>query len=207
MAWPTRCSPTSSASPPASPGAQLEAIDGERHRGVVKVKVGPITANYQGVATFVERDAPHRIVVRAEGREARGQGNAAAVITLTLTADGADATSVSVGHRPDHHRQGRPVRPGRAGRRRRRSCWGQFVECLESKVIDPAGPARRGAEVSAPVVDEPATPVDAPRRRRGRAGRRRGGRARSPRRRPRPSCGASSRSRSSRSPRCRPATR
>jgi uncharacterized protein len=74
---------------PCMPGATLEEIDGEEYSGSVKVKVGPITANYRGKATFLERDqSGHRAVLRAEGRETRGQGNASATITATITADG-----------------------------------------------------------------------------------------------------------------------
>ncbi|HEY8544025.1 MAG TPA: SRPBCC family protein [Acidimicrobiales bacterium] len=81
---------------PCLPGAQLTEIEGEEYRGVVKVKVGPITAQYKGAAHFVERDeAAHRAVLRAEGRETRGQGNAAATITAQLTPDG-DGTEVAV---------------------------------------------------------------------------------------------------------------
>jgi carbon monoxide dehydrogenase subunit G len=81
---------------PCLPGAELQEIDGDEFRGVVKVKVGPITAQYKGKATFVERDdAAHRAVLRAEGRDTRGQGNASATITATLVPDG-DGTVVKV---------------------------------------------------------------------------------------------------------------
>jgi carbon monoxide dehydrogenase subunit G len=74
---------------PCMPGTTLEEVDGEEYRGNVKVKVGPMTAQYRGAARFLERDdAAHRAVLRAEGREARGQGNAAATITATVAADG-----------------------------------------------------------------------------------------------------------------------
>ena len=36
---------------PCLPGAQLQEIEGDEYRGVVKVKVGPITAQYKGAAT------------------------------------------------------------------------------------------------------------------------------------------------------------
>jgi uncharacterized protein len=81
---------------PMLPGAQLEEIDGDEYRGVVKVKVGPIVAQYRGVATFVERDEEAgRVVVKASGRDTRGQGNASATITADMTPDG-DGTKVSV---------------------------------------------------------------------------------------------------------------
>ena len=35
---------------PCLPGAQLQEIAGDEYRGVVKVKVGPITAQYKGAA-------------------------------------------------------------------------------------------------------------------------------------------------------------
>jgi carbon monoxide dehydrogenase subunit G len=81
---------------PCLPGAALLAVDGDDHRGAVKIKVGPVTAQYEGVARFVERDdAAHHAVLRAEGRDVRGQGNAAATIDLTLTPRGS-GTQVTI---------------------------------------------------------------------------------------------------------------
>lgn len=72
---------------PCLPGAELQEVEGDEYRGVVKVKVGPITASYKGAARFEELDFDdHRAVLKAEGRETRGQGNASATITATLTA-------------------------------------------------------------------------------------------------------------------------
>ena len=82
---------------PCMPGAQLQEVEGDVYRGIVKIKVGPITAQYKGKATFLEQDEPAgRLVLRAEGRDTRGQGNANATITATLAADG-DGTKVIVG--------------------------------------------------------------------------------------------------------------
>ena len=70
---------------PCMPGAQLLEIEGDEYRGVVKVKVGPITAQYRGTARIVELDATaHKAVLRAEGRDTRGQGAASATVTATL---------------------------------------------------------------------------------------------------------------------------
>jgi carbon monoxide dehydrogenase subunit G len=81
---------------PCLPGAQLQEIEGDEYRGIVKVKVGPITAQYKGKATFVSQDEEaHVAVLRAEGRETRGQGNANATITATLIPVD-DGTAVSV---------------------------------------------------------------------------------------------------------------
>ena len=81
---------------PCLPGAELEEVEGDEYRGVVKVKVGPITASYQGTARFTELDeSGHRAVLRAEGRETRGQGNATAEITASMMPSGS-GTKVSV---------------------------------------------------------------------------------------------------------------
>lgn len=81
---------------PCMPGAELQEIEGDEYRGLIKVKVGPITAHYQGRAFFVERDeASRRAVLRAEGREVRGQGAANATITATLSPESA-GTRVTV---------------------------------------------------------------------------------------------------------------
>ncbi|MHB1929405.1 MAG: SRPBCC family protein [Acidimicrobiales bacterium] len=81
---------------PLLPGAQLQEIDGDEFRGVVKVKVGPITAQYKGTASWQEKDeAARRAVLKASGRDTRGQGNASATISMSLEPDG-DGTKVDV---------------------------------------------------------------------------------------------------------------
>ena len=75
---------------PCLPGAQLQEVDGDEYKGIVKVKVGPITAQYKGTATLTEVDeAQHKIVLDASGRDTRGQGNAKATIVVTMNEDGA----------------------------------------------------------------------------------------------------------------------
>ncbi|MGH9004453.1 MAG: SRPBCC family protein, partial [Acidimicrobiia bacterium] len=117
---------------PCMPGAQLTEVEGDEYRGVVKVKVGPITSQYKGKATFVERDEEaFRAVLKAEGRETKGQGNASATITATLTPQGERTTRVSVV--TDLTITGRAAQFGRgvladvSGK-----LLGQFVSCLET---------------------------------------------------------------------------
>jgi len=55
----------------------------------VKVKVGPITAQYKGAARFAQVDeANRRVVLDASGRDTRGQGNASATVTAIMTGQG-----------------------------------------------------------------------------------------------------------------------
>ena len=82
---------------PCLHGAQLLEIEGDTYRGVVKVKVGPIQAQFKGQANFIERDdVAHKVVLKGEGRDTTGKGNAAAVITAEMTAVDATSTSVTV---------------------------------------------------------------------------------------------------------------
>jgi carbon monoxide dehydrogenase subunit G len=71
---------------PCMPGARLLEVDDGVFRGEVKVKVGPITSLYRGHAVFVERDDERRrAVLRAEGRDPGGQGQATALISAALS--------------------------------------------------------------------------------------------------------------------------
>ena len=82
---------------PCLPGAQLQEIEGDIYRGAVKVKVGPIQAQFKGQASFVEfDDVAHKVVLKGEGRDIGGKGNASALITAELTALTATSTSVTV---------------------------------------------------------------------------------------------------------------
>ena len=72
---------------PCLPGAQLQEVDGDVYKGVVKIKVGPIVAQFKGEAQFAERDdANFTAMLKASGRDTGGKGNASATITAQLTA-------------------------------------------------------------------------------------------------------------------------
>ncbi len=82
---------------PCLPGARLDEVEGDEFRGAVKVRVGPISAEYRGKATMVELNRDDlRIVIRAEGRDTRGAGNAAADITALMEAASDRSTKVEV---------------------------------------------------------------------------------------------------------------
>jgi carbon monoxide dehydrogenase subunit G len=133
---------------PCMPGAQLQEIEGDEYRGIVKVKVGPITAQYKGAARITETDeAGHVVVIRAEGRDTRGQGNASATVTATLEADG-DGTLVKID--TDLNVTGKVAQFGRgvmadvSGK-----LLGQFADCLQNTVL--SGDA--GGAATEPVAD------------------------------------------------------
>lgn len=81
---------------PCMPGARLTEIEGDEYRGTVKIKVGPISAQYKGKASFVEQDAVnHKAQLKAEGRDPR-QGNANAMVFATMERSGNNATKVTI---------------------------------------------------------------------------------------------------------------
>lgn len=149
---------------PMLPGAQLQEVEGDEYRGVVKVKVGPITAQYKGAATFVEQDEKAgKVVLKASGRDTRGQGNASAVITATMTPDG-DGTRVTVV--TDLTVTGKVAQFGRGVLAEVSSkLIGQFVDALEADLGASGGSGATGqapdpAEQEAPAgSEEPASGV------------------------------------------------
>ncbi|MFM8863201.1 MAG: SRPBCC family protein [Acidimicrobiia bacterium] len=143
---------------PCLPGAQLQEIEGDEYRGVVKVKVGPIQAQYKGKATFVERDdSAHRAVLEATGRDTRGQGNASATITAQLEPSG-EGTHVTV--TTDLTVTGKVAQFGRGVMADvSAKLLSQFVDNLEQTVLSDAPPTPAPvAEPTAP-DSEPTAPA------------------------------------------------
>jgi carbon monoxide dehydrogenase subunit G len=133
---------------PCMPGAQLTGVDGDVYSGKVKIKVGPVVSEYAGTVRFVEKDeANHRAVIDAKGRDSRGAGNASAVITARLRADGTH-TVVTVD--TDLKISGRIAQFGNGMIKEiSGKLLGQFVDCLEGKL-------------TAGVSEAPATTADSP---------------------------------------------
>lgn len=82
---------------PCLPGAQLQEVHGDVYKGVVKIKVGPIVAQFKGDAQFAERDdANYKATLKASGRDTGGKGNASATITAELTSVSPSSTMCTV---------------------------------------------------------------------------------------------------------------
>src|SRR6202046_5750929 len=76
--------------PPCLPGAELtEDLGGEKYKGRVAVRMGPVRLQFAGTADIAERDeAAKRLVVHASGADEKGRGQASMVGTATLTRAG-----------------------------------------------------------------------------------------------------------------------
>jgi carbon monoxide dehydrogenase subunit G len=129
---------------PCLPGAAIqdEKEDGE-YNGTMKVKIGPITANYKGTVKVEEADEEnHRAVLQATGRDARGQGTASATIVSTLHEEGDDSTKVNV--ETDMKLTGRAAQFGRGiAQDVATKMLTQFAECLEREISGGDGAAGR----------------------------------------------------------------
>ena len=149
---------------PLMPGAQMTGHDGDDVLGKVKVKVGPVTSEFNGKVHFVERDREQRrAVIDAKGKESRGTGNAAATVTAVLHEAG-DRTRVTVD--TDLKIVGKLAQFG-SGMLQQVSekLLGQFVESLEAKLAADETPvaAAQDADTPAPrVVAAPSAAEPAP---------------------------------------------
>ncbi len=152
---------------PCMPGASLSEVDGDSFKGTVKVKVGPISLQYKGSGEFLEKDEPARkVVIKASGKDTRGNGTASATVTVTLRAEG-EGTAGSVG--TDLSITGKPAQFGRGlisevgGK-----ILDSFAACLATKLAPEAAaaPAAEGsaapAQAAAPAGGSGAAEAGAP---------------------------------------------
>ncbi|OBB48241.1 SRPBCC family protein [Mycobacterium sp. 852002-51961_SCH5331710] len=146
---------------PCLPGATLLSVDGDDFTGAVKVKVGPITVSYKGVASFQEKDAAaQRVVLKAEGKETRGSGNAAAIVTAQLKDEGAAGTVVYIN--TDLTISGKAAQFGRGVLADVASnLIGQFAKSLEASVLGDRAPNGAWAPTTAPTAEAAAATAQA----------------------------------------------
>jgi carbon monoxide dehydrogenase subunit G len=141
---------------PCLPGAKLTGHDGDTYEGMVKIKVGPVTAEYSGTAEFVERDEANKhVVIKAKGRDKRGSGNASADITANMIPDG-DGTRVTID--TDLKISGKVAQFGKGVIADvSAKLIGQFVDCIEGKLTAPVEPAAGDAAGVADAAGEAAS--------------------------------------------------
>jgi uncharacterized protein len=139
---------------PCLPGAAIqEEKDEGEYDGTMKVKIGPITANYKGTVKFEEVDEDnHRAVLQATGRDARGQGTASATIVSTLQEEG-DGTKVSV--ETDMKLTGRAAQFGRGiAQDVATKMLDQFASCLEEEITGGPEEGAAAAATAEPTGEE-----------------------------------------------------
>ena len=155
---------------PCLPGAAIEGREGDAHTGTMTVKIGPITARYTGTVRIEEADEQaRRAVMRAQARDARGQGTAAATITSTME-EAEDGTRVRV--ETDMRITGPAAQFGRGVMQDvSAKMMGRFAECLAglmgeeapAAAEEPATAAAETPAVQAPAAAEKPEPAPPPR--------------------------------------------
>jgi carbon monoxide dehydrogenase subunit G len=145
---------------PCLPGAELQEVEGETYRGVVKVKLGAISSQFKGEAHFIERDdANYRAVIKGAGRDTGGRGNASAEITAQ--AQSLSPTSTRVDVTTDLHITGKVAQFGRGIMGDVSSkLMAQFADNL-NQMIDEEGLEAPAAVPTTPEVSDPAGEPDA----------------------------------------------
>lgn len=130
------------------PGAELsEVVDPNTFKGRVRIKVGPVTVNYNGTARITARDPDTRTAtLEAEGRETTGSGTAQATTIMAVAADG-ETSKVTL--TTDFTVVGRIAQFGRGIMEDvSRHLVGQAAECIQSKLEGPPPSAAPSAEAS-----------------------------------------------------------
>lgn len=130
---------------PCLPGAEVtESSEAGVYEGSFQAKLGPTTASYAGKLQLEDVDEQaHKVAMRANGRDKRGQGSARATIVSTMS-ESAGTTHVEVV--TDFNLTGKLARFGRGGMIQDVSdrLLGDFVACLKTTV----GEERPGADGS-----------------------------------------------------------
>jgi uncharacterized protein len=141
---------------PCLPGASIEGSEGDKHTGTMTIKIGPITTRYTGTVRIEEADeAARRAVMRAQARDSRGQGTAAATITSSMEAvEGGTRVHVET----DMRVTGPAAQFGRGVMQDvSAKLMGRFADCLAAEMGGAAPPA--GEPAAAPSGAAP--PADA----------------------------------------------
>jgi uncharacterized protein len=144
------------------PGAQIEPSDEDGvYRGAMKMKLGPLTVDYRGTARLQDVDEDtHTASIAVQGREAKGQGTAAAVIENHLESQNG-ATKVRAV--TDLKITGRQAQFGRGIMEDvAETLMGQFAERLERELRSTAvPPAKEGPEPARPSATRGSEPAEA----------------------------------------------
>jgi uncharacterized protein len=134
---------------PCLPGAAITGHDEDgTYRGTFSVKLGPMTAAYNGTIKIESADeSTHTATLKAKGTDKRGQGGANATIVNTLSEhDGVTQVEAVT----DFNITGRLAQFGRGGIMEDVSnrLMRDFATCLSSRLGETAPAAPTGAEVT-----------------------------------------------------------
>jgi uncharacterized protein len=134
------------------PGAELLSDDGNgSYTGRVAVKLGPLSATFDGTAKVTPDPAGHTGLIDGKGADRRGNSRGAVKVNYSLTQTDATTTTVSVD--ADVTLSGAAAQFGRSGLITEMSnrLIGDFVRCCEGKLA--ATTVEERAQVTAAEVE------------------------------------------------------
>jgi carbon monoxide dehydrogenase subunit G len=156
---------------PCLPGAAITGHDEDgTYHGTFTVKLGPMTAAYNGTIKIEDVDeSTHTATLKARGTDKRGQGGANATIVNSLSAEGGATRVEAV---TDFTITGRLAQFGRGGMMEDVSnrLLREFANCLQTRLAgapepepapEPAGLPEAGAVPASAPPPRPATPPPA----------------------------------------------
>ena len=141
---------------PCLPGASLqEAQENGEYEGSIQVKIGPVITDYRGTIKVDEADEENRrVVLKASGRDAKGQGSASATIVSTMQGEDGGQTKVSA--ETDMELTGRAAQFGRGiAQDVATSMLDQFASCLEKEIA--GGGSQQQSEQTAESTEQEAS--------------------------------------------------
>jgi len=140
------------------PGLELTGEPApDNYLGKVKIKLGPVTAAFEGEAKIVARDADgHSATIEGKGIDKKGGSRASATVIYSLAQDG-DSTTVTLN--VDMKLTGALAQMGRTGivQDVAHHLTGEFAKALRARLAESA-PANDSASEAAP-VEAPSSPA------------------------------------------------
>lgn len=133
------------------PGAELSEAKGDNvYAGTVAVKLGPMTAAFEGEATITPDPAAHSAVIAGKGVDRKGGSRGQVSVTYSLADAGDGSTKVDI--EADVMLSGPAAQFGRTGliSEISKRLIGDFVTCLEGKLA--ASTPAEAEAISAPEV-------------------------------------------------------
>jgi len=129
------------------PGAELTGQDEDgSYQGNLSVKLGPMTATFEGKATIVADEAGHRATIEGRGVDKRGGSRGQVEVVYAIVGDqGGSKVTVDA----DVTLSGPAAQFGRTGliNEMSKRLIGEFVSCLEAKLG--ANSAEEATDISA----------------------------------------------------------
>ncbi|MPZ53450.1 MAG: membrane oxidoreductase [Acidimicrobiia bacterium] len=130
------------------PGAELTGESDDGYQGKVSVRLGPMTAVFEGTATIETEESEHRATISGKGVDRRGGSRGQVKMVYAL--EGSDPATTQVSIDADITLSGPAAQFGRTGLINEISSRliGDFVSCLEGKLGGGASAETSGSDTS-----------------------------------------------------------